>query len=106
MTWHAPAYPPAVGEGLAKAGLLLRRALDNHEWRQRRCVNLIPSEMTPSPLVRLLQVSDPVGRYAEHRSFPAFLDREVFYYQGTDFIGWAEEDELEAHIAKLQKTGN
>ncbi len=56
--------------------------------------------MTPSPLVRMLQVSDPVGRYAEHRDFPAFLDQEVFYYQGTDFIAWVE-DRLAAEMAEF-----
>lgn len=96
--WHKPMPAPAVGEGLEKARLLLRKALENHEWRQHRCVNLIPSEMTPSPLVRMLQVSDPAGRYAEHREFPAFLDQEVFYYQGTDFIAWVE-DRLVAELA-------
>jgi aminomethyltransferase len=97
-SWHKPEREPAVGEGFKKAQLLLHKALDNHEWRQRRCINLIPSEMTPSPLVRMLQVSDPVGRYAEHREFSAFLDQEVFYYQGTDFIAWVE-DRLMAEMA-------
>jgi aminomethyltransferase len=99
-TWHKPERTPAEGAGLEKARLLLRKALDNHEWRQRRCINLIPSEMTPSPIVRMLQVSDPVGRYAEHRDFPAFLDQEVFYYQGTDFIAWVE-DRLAAEMAEF-----
>lgn len=96
--WHKPEREPAAGEGVEKARLLLKRALENHEWRQRRCVNLIPSEMTSSPLVRLLQVSDPVGRYAEHREFPACFEQEVFFYQGTDFIAWVE-DRLMAEIA-------
>ncbi|MGQ9768943.1 MAG: serine hydroxymethyltransferase [Thermogutta sp.] len=69
---------------------VLERAIENHLWRQQRCVNLIPSEMTPSPLVRLLQVTDPVGRYAEHNFLPQ-LNQEVFYYQGTRFIEWVEE---------------
>ncbi len=99
-TWHKPARTPAEGKGLEKSRLLLRKALENHEWRQRRCINLIPSEMTPSPLVRMLQVSDPVGRYAEHRDLPAFLDQEVFYYQGTDFIAWVE-DRLAAEMAEF-----
>jgi aminomethyltransferase len=98
--WHKPEREPAVGAGYQKARLLLEKALANHEWRQHSCINLIPSEMTPSPLVRLLQVSDPVGRYAEHRELPAFLDQEVFYYQGTDFIGWAE-DRLMAEMAQF-----
>jgi aminomethyltransferase len=80
---------PRLG-GRERAREVLARALANHEWRQRSCINLIPSEMTQSPLVRLLQVSDPMGRYAEHRELAAF-GQEVFYYQGTDFIAWVEE---------------
>ncbi|MGQ9662142.1 MAG: glycine cleavage system aminomethyltransferase GcvT [Kiritimatiellia bacterium] len=79
------------GNGLRKVLDVVTRAVENHDWRQRRCMNLIPSEMTPSPLVRLLQVSDPVGRYAEHRELSAAFDQEVYYYQGTDFIAWVEE---------------
>ncbi|MBT3272619.1 MAG: glycine cleavage system aminomethyltransferase GcvT [Spirochaetales bacterium] len=74
-----------------KAAALVKRALDNHIWRQNQCVNLIPSEMTPSPIVRLLSISDPSGRYAEHKKMKAVFEREVFYYQGTDFISWVEE---------------
>jgi aminomethyltransferase len=48
----------------------------------------------------MLQVSDPVGRYAEHRDLPAYLDQEVFYYQGTDFIAWVE-DRLAAEMAQF-----
>jgi aminomethyltransferase len=69
---------------------LLRRAEQNNVWRQRECINLIPSEMTQSPMVRLLQVMDPAFRYAEHRALQAFYDAEVFYYQGTDFIADVE----------------
>ncbi|MCK5556779.1 MAG: glycine cleavage system aminomethyltransferase GcvT, partial [Candidatus Hydrogenedentes bacterium] len=82
---------PAVGEGTGKALLLTEKAIENHEWRQQRCINLIPSEMTPSPLVRLLQVTDPIGRYAEHKELIAAFEQEVFYYQGTDFIAWVED---------------
>ena len=89
--WQKPQRESAVGKGIEKAVLLLSRSLENHEWRRRRCINLIPSEMTPSPLVRLLQVSDPVGRYAEHKALLAAFEQEVFYYQGTDFIAWVEE---------------
>jgi len=85
--------------GLAKAEIVLDKSLDNHLWRQQQTINLIPSEMTPSPLVRLLQVSDPVGRYAEHRELLAALGRDVFYYQGTDLIAWVEE-ELRAEMAR------
>jgi aminomethyltransferase len=73
-----------------KVRSLLERAERNHRWRQRECIDLIPSEMTQSPLVRLLQVMDPAFRYAEHRTLEAFYDAEVFYYQGTDFIADVE----------------
>jgi len=69
---------------------LVDNAIDNTRWRQRECVNLIPSEMTASTLTRLLSILDPVGRYAEHRKVKAFSDSEVFYYQGTDFIAEVE----------------
>jgi len=73
-----------------KVRSVIERGERNHEWRQRECIDLIPSEMTQSPLVRLLQVSDPAFRYAEHRAHEAFYDAEVFYYQGTDFIADVE----------------
>ena len=102
----APVVPAAAAlerhadGGPGRAREVLARALANHEWRQGDCINLIPSEMTPSPLVRLLQVSDPVGRYAEHRELLA-LGQEVFYYQGTDFIEWVEAEiaaEMSAYL--------
>lgn len=68
----------------------VEKAMDNTAWRQRRCINLIPSEMTPSPLVRLLSIMDPSGRYAEHKPVKAFADAEIFYYQGTEFIAAVE----------------
>lgn len=68
------------------AGQLLRKAAANTTWRQTECINLIPSEMTVSPAVRLLQIMDPSFRYAEHRKVKAYNDAEVFYYQGTEFI--------------------
>jgi aminomethyltransferase len=79
--------PQAVGE-------LVAAAVRNTIWRQRECVNLIPSEQTPSPMVRRLSVLDPAGRYAEHKPVKAFKEAEVFYYQGTDFIA-----EVEAKLA-------
>jgi aminomethyltransferase len=79
----------------AKAVELLRRAVGNHRWRQEQCVNLIPSEMTLSPAARLLSISDPAFRYAEHRKIKALLDAEVFYYQGTGFI-----DDVECLLAR------
>jgi aminomethyltransferase len=73
-----------------KVRSLLERAERNHEWRQRECIDLIPSEMTQSPVVRILQVLDPAFRYAEHRTLEAFYDADVFYYQGTKFIADVE----------------
>ncbi|MBN2583785.1 MAG: glycine cleavage system aminomethyltransferase GcvT [Planctomycetes bacterium] len=69
---------------------LLDSAAANTRWRQSECINLIPSEMTQSPMVRLLSVMDPAFRYAEHKTVKAFNEAEVFYYQGTDFIGEIE----------------
>ncbi|HID02500.1 MAG TPA: glycine cleavage system aminomethyltransferase GcvT, partial [Desulfobacterales bacterium] len=73
------------------AGTLLSKARDNNNWRQRECINLIPSEMTQSLLSRMLSISDPVNRYAEHREIKAFSSEDVFYYQGTEFIEEVEE---------------
>ncbi|TFG89584.1 MAG: glycine cleavage system aminomethyltransferase GcvT [Gemmatimonadales bacterium] len=91
----APAAAPKPAESKesyrARAVGLLRHALDNHHWRQEQCVNLIPSEMTLSPAARLLSISDPAFRYAEHRKVKALLDAEVFYYQGTGFIDEVEQ---------------
>ena len=72
---------------------VFQKSLKNHLWRQKQTINLIPSEQTPSPLVRLLSVSDPCGRYAEHRHYDFLEDAEVFYYQGTSFI-----EEVEARL--------
>ncbi len=89
--YEKPEPDLAAGTGAERAGVVIKKSLENHEWRRQRCVNMIPSEMTPSGLVRLLQISDPVGRYAEHKSLMAAFEQEVFYYQGTDFIAWVEE---------------
>ena len=76
-----------TGEQLASAArALIEKAAVNTRWRQERCVNLIPSEQTASPMARLLSIMDPAGRYAEHKQVKAFKDADVFYYQGTDFI--------------------
>jgi aminomethyltransferase len=80
---------------------LISRVVENTDWRQRETINLIPSETTPSLLVRLLTVSDPSGRYAEHRLMKAFKETDVFYYQGTKLIGEVEvllADELRRFI--------
>ena len=92
-----PEKMPPEGGVNAKAGLLLEKAVQNTQWRQHECINLIPSEMTASPMVRLLSVMDPSFRYAEHKEVKAFYDADIFYYQGTDFIAqveWLLEEEM------------
>ena len=103
IVWdYTPQLPELEGgEAGEKALRLIGRAIDNHEWRQQRCLDLIPSEMTPSPLVRLLSVTDPAFRYAEHKKTQAFYDLEVFYYQGIGFIHEVERllvQELRAYL--------
>ncbi|MBW1703758.1 MAG: glycine cleavage system aminomethyltransferase GcvT [Deltaproteobacteria bacterium] len=78
------------GDSPAKVRRLLEKTIENTIWRQHECINLIPSEMTMSPLVRLLSVMDPAFRYAEHKKSKAFYDADIFYYQGTEFIGQVE----------------
>ncbi len=75
---------------------LFGRIERNNLWRQRSCINLIPSENTPSPLVKICEMCDPAGRYAEHRSMKG---REVYFYQGTDFIRDIEIEASEALCA-------
>ena len=83
----------------SQAGTLIAKTLANNIWRQRECINLIPSEMSQSYLSRVLSIADPVNRYAEHRELKAFSSEDVFYYQGTEFI-----EEVEALLNKeLQK---
>ncbi|MBW2252871.1 MAG: glycine cleavage system protein T, partial [Deltaproteobacteria bacterium] len=78
-------------EAAKKVRSLLDEAIENTLWRQHECINLIPSEQTPSEMVKLLSIMDPVGRYAEHKQVLAFSEAEVFYYQGTEFIAKVEE---------------
>ena len=44
------------GDIASEASRLIDRTVRNNSWRQRECFNLIPSENTPSPIVKLLQV--------------------------------------------------
>ena len=91
----------AGGDRTGKALTLLHKAIENHVWRQEQCVNLIPSENTPSRSVRLLSGSDPACRYAEHKKILAFYEKEVFYYQGTKFIDQVERmlaEEMRAYF--------
>lgn len=83
--------PSQVTDYAAKVKELFIKAGENHVWRQQQCINLIPSEMTPSKATRLLQISDPCGRYAEHKKQKAFDDADIPYYQGTKFIVACEE---------------
>jgi len=88
-----------------KVSDLLEKSIANTVWRQRECVNLIPSEMTESPMARLLSVMDPSGRYAEHKALKAFEETEVFYYQGADFIGEVEkllDEELNLYLGSRE----
>lgn len=88
--------PVSAGESVENlARNLARKASDNTVWRQRRAINLIPSEQTPSPLVRLLTIADPEGRYAEHRKLEALDNAEAYYYQGTGFIAGVEAELVE-----------
>lgn len=88
---------------------LVEETVANNLWRQRRAVNLIPSENTPSLLVKLCEISDPAGRYAEHKTAlkkeveslagtGALKGDQVYYYQGTDFI-YGVEQRLKAEFA-------
>lgn len=91
----------AGGDRTGKALTLLHKAIENHVWRQEQCVNLIPSENTPSRAVRLLSGSDSACRYAEHKKILAFYEKEVFYYQGTKFIDQVERmltEEMRAYF--------
>ncbi len=88
-------------ETLQNVQTLLEKSIFNTVWRQRECINLIPSEQTPSAMTRLLSIMDPVCRYAEHKSVKAFNEAEVFYYQGTGFISEVEtllENELKKFL--------
>ena len=89
-------YEPAqmdvkVNDRAKKAVELIFDATHNHEWRQRQCINLIPSENSASRAVQLLCASDPAFRYAEHKKVKSFYDQDIFYYQGTKFIDRVEQ---------------
>jgi len=73
---------------LEKINELTEKVEQNNIWRQKESFNLIPSESTPSLLVKMCEISDPSGRYAEHRTMKG---NEVYFYQGIDFIKEVEE---------------
>ena len=62
---------------------LAQKTTQNNRWRQTESINLIPSESTPSLLVKMCEISDPAGRYAEHRTMKG---QEIYFYQGIGFI--------------------
>jgi len=98
---HSEKKAPLEAKRVTKARSLLDQAIDNTHWRQKECINLIPSEQTQSAVTRLLTVMDPCGRYAEHKQVMAFSEAEVFYYQATDFIENVEkllEEELREYL--------
>lgn len=74
---------------------LTEKVEKNNIWRQKESFNLIPSESTPSLLVKMCEISDPSGRYAEHRTMKG---EEVYFYQGIDFI----EEVEKAAIAEMK----
>jgi aminomethyltransferase len=99
---HRPAEEEESAPGrdvTLKVNELIDSAIANTHWRQLDCINLIPSEMSFSPVTKLLSIMDPVGRYAEHKLIKALEEAEVFYYQGTDFI-WEVEEELKREFQK------
>jgi glycine/serine hydroxymethyltransferase len=94
-----------------KLNELAERISENNLWRQRRCVNLIPSENTPSLFVKLCEIGDPSGRYAEHKTAlkreteslagtGALKGDQVYYYQGADFI-YQMEQRLKSEFAEF-----
>ncbi|MBO4929353.1 MAG: glycine cleavage system aminomethyltransferase GcvT [Clostridia bacterium] len=93
IIWKEPEAKKAseAGDRRAAALKLIKDATDNHEWRQKHCINLIPSENSASRAVQLLCASDPAFRYAEHKKISSFYNQEIFYYNGTKFIDQVEQ---------------
>ncbi len=92
-------------------GELAEKVVANNLWRQRKCFNLIPSENTPSLFVKLCEIGDPSGRYAEHKTAlkketeslagtGALKGDQVYYYQGADFI-YNIEQRLKAEFSEF-----
>jgi aminomethyltransferase len=92
---------PADDQTAQNVRTLINKAAANTIWRQKECINLIPSEQSYSSMTRLLSIMDPVGRYAEHKQVKAFKEADIFYYQGTDFISEVEcllQTELQKYL--------
>jgi aminomethyltransferase len=96
----APPRQVAAGDVHARAGALGRSAARNHGWRRTECINLIPSEQCTSAFVDGLSISDPAGRYNEHKSMRALGVNapDVRYYKGTAY-SMEKEEELVAALA-------
>lgn len=93
--------PDITADYRTRAVNLIEKSCSNHMWRQRECINLIPSEQSHSNAVRLLSATDPSFRYAEHKKIKSFYDHDVFYYQGTKFIDEVEHlliEELKKYL--------
>jgi aminomethyltransferase len=99
-TWSPPP-PVTADEAAARAATLKSSAADNHRWRRSECVNLIPSEQCTSSFVDALCISDPAGRYNEHKAMRALgvNSRDVRYYKGTSYIMDKEEELVTALAA-------
>ncbi len=84
----------APGEAAQRAQQLRASAQENTRWRRTECVNLIPSEQTPSAFVERLCVADPAGRYNEHKHLAALGpdSPDLRFYRGTQYIMDREED--------------
>ena len=95
--WSAPGTV-AADQVASRAAALKTAAEDNHRWRRTECLNLIPSEQCTSAYVDALCVSDPSGRYNEHKAMRALgvNARDVRYYKGTAWIMEREEELVEA----------
>jgi glycine/serine hydroxymethyltransferase len=96
-----PTTPRLEGEDLLQHGArLIKDSAANSHWRRTECINLIPSEQTPSAFVDRLCVMDPSGRYNEHKALKALGPNapDVRYYKGTSFI-MEREEELKAALA-------
>lgn len=94
-----------------KLNELAEKVAENNLWRQRKCFNLIPSENTASLFVKLCEIGDVSGRYAEHKTAlkkeveslsgtGALKGDQVYYYQGADFI-YQMEQRLKGEFASF-----
>ena len=92
------AAAPDTGDRKGKAINLLRRASENHQWRQKCCINLIPRKTAPAaPFSSCAPPIRPSATQSTRRSSPS-MTRDIFYYQGTRFI-----DEVEQMVTEQMK---